>query len=138
MFRSPQADYPGIVEKDACLQTAIIIDDMSEENGPIQFVLGSHQLGDLKLVSEDYVALRGFSPIAETAAFAHLLVKKLTAQSGDVVIWSSLSEHGSERNPSKSPRAYYMNGFAKAECSRPWPDYLKNGKLQALDFRSIP
>lgn len=138
MFRSPRSDYPQMAEQDAYLQTAIIVDEMTEENGPIQFVLGSHKLGDLRLISENYEGLRGYTPIPPQAAFAGMPVVKLTARPGDVVVWSSLSVHGSEANQSRVSRSYYMNGFAKSECSKPWPDYIKDGKVQPLDFTKIP
>lgn len=40
-------------------------------------------------------------------------VIELTGKAGDLLMWSNIVVHGSERNVSSKPRAYYMNGY---EC----------------------
>jgi ectoine hydroxylase-related dioxygenase (phytanoyl-CoA dioxygenase family) len=139
MFRTPRRDYPEIVERDAYLQTAIIVDPMRKTNGGVEFVLGSHKLGDLGLVENGkFRELRGFDRTKNASRFADLPTHIFEADAGDVMIWSSLTVHGSEANRSDQHRMYYMNGFAAAECSKPWPDYLQYGELAALDPSSIP
>ena len=139
MFRSPRSDYPGIIEQDAYLQTGIIIDRMCSENGGVEYVLGSHKLGDIGLVADrDYAALRGFERDRNAEKFAHLPTRIFDADPGDVLIWSSLIVHGSTQNRSEHHRMYYMNGFAKAACCRPWPYYLRDGRLVPLDVSLIP
>lgn len=139
MFRSPRSEYPGLVDQDAYLQTAIIIDPMRAANGGVEYVLGSHKLGDLHVVDDhNFSALRGFEREVNAAKFNHLPTKLFDADPGDVIIWSSLIVHGSQPNRSSGHRSYLMNGFAKAECCRPWPWYTKGGELQPLDTNAIP
>jgi len=139
MFRSPRIEYPGIVEQDAYLQTAIIVDRMWAGNGGIEFVLGSHRLGDIGVIKDKYYsALRGFDRNKNAEKFRHLPTRIFEVDPGDVLVWSSLSVHGSEPNKSGLHRMYYMNGFAKAECCNPWPYYVKDGKLVDLDPSMIP
>ena len=139
MFREPRADYPGIVENNAYLQTAIIVDRMSRENGAIEFVLGSHLLGDLGLPHHhEYTGLRGFERERTAARFKHLATRVVEADPGDVLVWSALTVHGSQSNSSPHHRMYYMNGFANAEHARPWPYYLRAGQMPPLDPTRIP
>lgn len=139
MFRTPRSDYPGIVERNAYLQTAIIVDRMRKENGGIEYVLGSHKLGDLGLIPEHaFGELRGFDRQRNAERFRHLPTRIVEADPGDVLIWSSLIVHGSQSNRSEQHRMYYMNGFARAECAKPWPYYLKDGELAPLDPSLIP
>jgi hypothetical protein len=122
-FRIPQENFNQI--ETGYLQTAIIIDDMAEDNGAIEYVLGSHKQGDLDLVPRDgsEAGLRRF----DRSKFQGV---KMGAKSGDVLVWSVMVVHGSEQNNSGRPRSYYMNGFAKAECvaGLDFPWYLKDGK----------
>jgi len=139
MFRSPRSEYPGIIEQDAYLQTAIIVDRMRAENGGVEYVLGSHKLGDIGIIEDnDFGSLRGFDRNKNAEKFKHLPTKIFDADPGDMLIWSSLIVHGSQPNRSEHHRMYYMNGFAKAECSKPWPYYIKDGKLADLDPSMIP
>ncbi|MGE3770356.1 MAG: phytanoyl-CoA dioxygenase family protein [Bdellovibrionales bacterium] len=140
MFRTPLAEYPGIIENDAYLQTAIVVDRISKENGGIEFVYGSHKLGNLNLIEypRDTRNLRGFSRDGSATPFAHLISDVVEANPGDVMVWSSLTVHGSESNTSQQHRMYYMNGFAAAAHCQPWPWYTKDGILQPLDASLIP
>lgn len=138
MFRSPRDQYPMIVEEDGYLQTAIVIDRMGEDNAPIIFVPGSHKLGDLDLVPENYEGLRGFDAQRNSQSFSHLEPRVYSAEPGDVVVWSSLTVHGSAGNESSRSRMYYMNGFARSRNCRPWPHYLKRGRAVELESHEIP
>lgn len=122
-FRSPKECFNGI--ETGYLQTAIVIDDMTPDNGAIEFIHRSHREPDLNLIergTED--GLRKFSRGNRSGTM-------YCANSGDVVLWSVMIVHGSEPNVSTRSRMYYMNGFAKADCVTgidfPW--YLKDGKL---------
>jgi ectoine hydroxylase-related dioxygenase (phytanoyl-CoA dioxygenase family) len=89
------------------LQTAILVDDWTEDNGAVEFIPGSHRApfvnsGDLR------VFIRG-----------NRRGVQLRARAGDVLTWSNTVVHGSERNQSTTARAYFMNGFrarSLAEC----------------------
>lgn len=89
------------------LQTAILVDDWTEENSAVEFIPGSHQQpfvneGDLRMF------IRGDRRGV-----------KLKGRAGDVLTWSNTVVHGSERNQGATSRMYYMHGFRstrKAEC----------------------
>lgn len=96
---------PGV--KNRYLQTAIVIDDWTEENSAVEFIKGSH--------------LQAFENGGDLRHFIRgdRRGDKLFAKSGDILTWSNTVVHGSERNVGGTPRAYYMNGFKSndiAEC----------------------
>lgn len=81
------------------LQTAILIDDWTEENSAVEFIPGSH--------------LRPFTNGGNLRQFVRGDLKgvKLLGKAGDVLTWSNTVVHGSERNVGKTSRMYYMHGF---------------------------
>jgi ectoine hydroxylase-related dioxygenase (phytanoyl-CoA dioxygenase family) len=89
------------------LQTAILVDDWTADNGAVEFIPGSHRQpflnsGDLR------VFIRG-----------NRRGVRLLAQAGDVLTWSNTVVHGSERNTARQARGYFMNGFrarSLADC----------------------
>lgn len=93
--------------KNRYLQTAIVVDDWTEENSAVEFIKGSHK--------------KPFINVPELRKFIRNGLKgtKLLAKSGDILTWSNTVVHGSERNIGNTPRAYYMNGYRSdddAEC----------------------
>ena len=87
------------------LQTAIVVDDWTEDNSAVEFIKGSHR--------------HPFENVPELRIFKRggRLGHKLYATAGDVLTWSNTTVHGSERNVGKSPRAYYMNGYRGTRVS---------------------
>jgi hypothetical protein len=114
-FRTPPEDFSGI--EDSYLQTIICVDDI-DGNGAIEFVPGSHRCGNLNLIPRDNseYGLREFSRGEWRGV-------KVAAKSGDVLLWSVMTVHGSEPNTSGRNRMTLMNGFAKASA------ILKPGKF---------
>jgi ectoine hydroxylase-related dioxygenase (phytanoyl-CoA dioxygenase family) len=110
------------------LQTVIAIDDITEENSPVEFITGSHfweQFGDP-------INLRLFNR-------GNLEGTKYTARKGDMMIWSVMIVHGSEVNRSTSSRMTYMNGFCRTRSASAYPDYLVNGNvIKNIDPERIP
>lgn len=88
---------PG--QADRYIQTAILVDDWTEENSAVEFIKGSH-----KKPFENDGELRRFDRRG-------LSGEKVFGQAGDLLIWSNMVVHGSERNKARYPRAYYMNGY---------------------------
>lgn len=124
-FRIPREKFLRIEER--YLQTAIIVDPMSSENGGIEFIPGSHLWGELKnMVPRDGTerGLREFNR-------GHLAGVTAVAEPGDLMLWSVMVVHGSQPNASNRPRSYLMNGFAAAEAvvDLDFPWYLKHGRL---------
>lgn len=104
-WHSDERFRPGV--GNLYLQTAILVDDWTEENSAVEFIPGSHKqsftnAGDLRtFIRGDRRGIR------------------LLGQAGDVLTWSNTVVHGSERNQADYPRQYFMNGFRSktlAEC----------------------
>jgi len=125
-FRNPRSAYPGI--ESSYLQTIIVVDEITLENSPVEFIRGSQTMGEHDLESKVGVnwMLREFKRHG-------LEGEKVLAKPGDVMIWSVMTVHGSEANESQAMRMTYMNGFAKADAApNEWPLYLSDGEIQPL------
>lgn len=124
-FRTPESDFTNIEEN--YLQTIIAVDEITEENGAVEFIPGSHKWGNMNLIPRDGTeyGLRKF-------VRGEWKGEKVCAKPGDLVIWSVLSVHGSEKNESGRNRMTFMNGFAglggmTMMGAKKWPIYTKNG-----------
>ena len=143
MFRHPLEDYPGIVEDDTYLQTAIIVDEFSDEVAPLYMVPKSFELGNLGLLSTDsgepdLGRLRARPDLDWPKCELGLEPVVLRARPGDVALWCSLTVHGSLPGPRDGTRMYYMNGFAATRNSREWPHYSVDGETVPLDTTQFP
>ena len=126
MFREPHIFNDDV--EDDYFQTIIAVDDITEENGAIEFIEGSHKTMRITKPSNLRVFDRG-----------ELRGTKYTAKKGDVLIWSVMIVHGSEKNNSKSDRMTYMNGFCRTKAAKTYPHYLINGNVVPnIDPRMIP
>lgn len=116
MFRERHVFNNDVV--DDYFQTIIAVDDITEENGAIEFIEGSHKImyidAPKNLRKFDRGVLNG---------------KKYTAKKGDVLIWSVMIVHGSERNNSESSRMTYMNGFCRTKAATTYPHYIIGGQV---------
>lgn len=88
---------PGV--KNRYLQTAILVDDWTEDNSAVEFIPGSH-----KTSWDNSNELREFKRNGLSGT-------RLIAKAGDILTWSNTVVHGSERNVSDMSRQYYMNGY---------------------------
>jgi len=126
MFRESNI-FSEDVEEDY-FQTIIAVDDITEENGAIEFIEGSHHISTILppqiLRVFDRNGLKGV---------------KYLATKGSVIIWSVMIVHGSEPNKSKSDRMTYMNGFCRTKSANSYPHYLINGQVvKNIDASMIP
>lgn len=129
VFRKPDEDFPGI--ESGYLQTIIVVDEIGKDNAPVEYLPGSHKDVFPGNPDQRSPGLRKFSRGNHKGI-------KLTAKPGDVVVWSVMIVHGSEPNLSQRPRMTYMNGFAKASCSKFNPVYLQGGKIvPQIDIRAF-
>lgn len=123
IFRVPETDFAAIDSN--YLQTIIVIDQMTPDGGAIEFVPGSHKLGELDLIKNwTDPALRRF-------VRGNWRGVKLEAYPGDVVLWSPLVMHGSEPNVTRHNRMTYMSGFAAESAivnKEKFPVYMWDGK----------
>jgi len=126
MFRESEIFGNDVV--DDYFQTIIAIDDITEENGAIEFIEGSHKTMRIDPPKN----LRKFNR-------TNLKGKKYTAKKGDVLIWSVMIVHGSETNNSNSSRMTYMNGFCRTKAAKTYPHYMIGGKVvHKIDPTMIP
>lgn len=126
MFREERNFKDDVV--DDYFQTIIAVDDITEDNGAVEFIEGSHNWPDFPRPKN----LRVFERKG-------LQGKKYTATKGSVLIWTVTVVHGSEPNHSNSDRMTYMNGFCRTKATRAYPDYLINGKVvERMNPQSIP
>lgn len=121
VFRTPASDFPGV--ESGYLQTIIVVDEIGEDNAPVEYIPGSHRERFTGNPDERAPKLRQFSRDG-------LQGVKLLGKPGDVVVWSVMVVHGSEPNLSARSRMTYMNGFARADCSRFNPVYMAGGKVR--------
>jgi ectoine hydroxylase-related dioxygenase (phytanoyl-CoA dioxygenase family) len=120
VFRQPAEDFPGV--ESGYLQTVIVIDEITEDNAPVEYITGSHRAPFAGNPDERSPRLRQFSRDGLSGV-------KIMARPGDVMVWSVMVVHGSDQNRSQLPRMTYMNGFARADCSRYNPPYLVNSQI---------
>lgn len=126
IFREPTI-FSNDVEEDY-FQTIIAVDDITEENGAIEFIEGSHKTMNIPKPKNLRVFERG-----------DLKGTKYRAKKGDVLIWSVMIVHGSESNNSSSDRMTYMNGFCRTKAANRYPHYLIDGSVVSnIDSRMIP
>jgi ectoine hydroxylase-related dioxygenase (phytanoyl-CoA dioxygenase family) len=126
IFREPNFFNDDV--EDDYFQTIIAVDDITEDNGAIEFIEGSHHTMKIDKPNN----LRKFER-------GNLKGTKYTASKGRVLIWSVMIVHGSEKNNSNSDRMTYMNGFCRTKAASTYPHYLIDGKVVSnLNARMIP
>jgi ectoine hydroxylase-related dioxygenase (phytanoyl-CoA dioxygenase family) len=85
------------------VQTAIALDDHTEENGPLLFIPGSSRSGHLGLERPEIRLEDHFDPGTAVTA---------TMRAGSVLLFGPYVVHGSRPNRSLVPRRTLINGFA--------------------------
>jgi hypothetical protein len=96
-FREQEVNY---------VQTVIVVDEATIENGCLHVIPESHKLGNLKV--QRYAKGQIEDHIDVSAAFP------CEASPGDVVMFTSYTVHGSRPNQTDKPRRSYINGFVRA------------------------
>lgn len=134
-FRDNDEQFPGLVDGNKYLQTAIILDEVTEDSGAVEYVHGSHKDGRLPLLEHNEDAPKKLRHFDRSGVHG----VKMTAMPGDFIMWSVMTVHGSEENKSDRSRMVYMNGFARADASKNFPYYLKNGEvIKDVDISMFP
>ncbi len=88
------------------VQSAIAIDDVTAENGPLGLIPASHKSGHVEhSASKDGYTVPAHSFDASTAVYP-------TPAAGDVLFFNPYTIHGSTPNRSTKPRRIFINGFA--------------------------
>ena len=99
--------WTDINGKGSFVQTAIAIDQMTENNGPIMFVPGSSKQGHIDLIQHP----ERFN--SETAKIVTPLLNPGTA-----IMFHPWVIHGSTANQSEKPRRVFINGYAYPGANR--------------------
>jgi hypothetical protein len=85
------------------VQTILLLDDMTEENGPLEFL------------PKDAALLDGAGRLLKTDGRVSVDASRavsVTGRAGDVLFFGPYAVHGSTPNISKSPRRVLINGYA--------------------------
>lgn len=95
--------WRDVTGRGSYVQTILLVDDMTEENGPLEFVPRSEAALDAtgRLVTVDG---RPRVDAARTVA--------VTGRAGDVLLFGPYAIHGSTPNTSSKPRRVLINGYA--------------------------
>lgn len=80
------------------------LDPMTADNGPIEFIPGSQNLGHIQPLEGTNALPRGVFDPAEAVT--------VTLDPGDVVAFGPFVIHGSKPNTSAQPRRSFLNGFS--------------------------
>lgn len=92
------------------IETTTAIDPMTERNGPLRFIPGSHKAGHIPPDPETgELPEDAFDP---ESAFT------LTMDPGDVALFGPYTIHGSGPNQSDIPRRLFLNGYALPGANR--------------------
>jgi hypothetical protein len=118
-FRRPASEYKNIGT--SLVQTTMAIDRHTLENGCLNFIEGSHLLGDLnyytkgKSVFEENINDKAL----EFLGISHLPKVNILLEPGDFAIWHPYLLHGSGANTSTHDRRTFTNAYVMAEnCNR--------------------
>jgi hypothetical protein len=94
---------------DDYMQTVIVLDDWTDNNGGIMF---DNSMGQMHLCNDK-------ANLRKAPLVGSQMVK---IYAGDVVCWKVTTPHASGQNKSNGPRMTYMNGFCRARSAPDaWP-----------------
>lgn len=96
--------WDDITGEGSFIQTAIAVDPMTRENGPLQFIPGSHRAGHIPV--DEQTGKLPEKHVDESRAVT------VEMDPGDVAFFGPFVIHGSGPNNSIHPRRLFLNGFA--------------------------
>ncbi len=99
--------WRDVTGRGSFVQTILLVDDMTEANGPLQFLPADAVTLDATGRLE-----RGAPPIDAARATA------VTGRAGDVLFFGPYAVHGSSPNQSPWPRRVLINGYAAPGANR--------------------
>lgn len=108
---------------DDVVTALLLVDDMTEANGPLRVVPGSHREGQ-KTLWHDGTFTGQVAEAAVQAASNRLVT--LTGEAGSVCLMHTSLLHGSEPNRSGNRRALYISVYAAADAFMLSPSPLPN------------
>lgn len=114
--------WTDVTGRGSFLETATAIDPMTPDNGPLQFIPGSHRHGHIP-PDPDTGALPADAYDPDDAV-------TVTLEPGSVVIFGPYVIHGSPPNRGDTPRRLFLNGYAHPDANR--RDYPGDGAGRIL------
>ena len=88
------------------VQSIVLVDDMTDENGPLEFL------------PRDAVVLDEAGRLVKGAAVDTSHARSITGRAGDVLFFGPWAVHGSTPNQSLFPRRVLINGYAAPGANR--------------------
>lgn len=119
--------WRDVTGRGSFVQTILLVDDMTEENGPLEFL------------SKDAVALDETGRLVKDGDFVRVDASRavsVTGQAGDVLIFGPYAVHGSTPNHSTKPRRVLINGYAAPGANKRF--YPGRGACRVLPARVAP
>jgi hypothetical protein len=102
------------------VQTLIVLDEMTADSGPLQFVPGSTKWGRVEFGDHDYDDPE--YKAKQPPQFNEADVVTINAQPGDTLFFGPYTAHASFQNKTDSYRRVFINGYAYPEAnSRVYP-----------------
>jgi hypothetical protein len=92
--------WRDVTGRGSYVQTILLVDDMTEENGPLEFLPKS------AVTLDEHGRLVPGAPVDATRAVS------VTGRAGDVLVFGPYAVHGSMPNTSSKPRRVLINGYA--------------------------
>lgn len=105
------------------VQTILLVDDMTEENGPLEFVpMDAVRVDAARRLIKDSVDASRAVPV--------------TGRAGDVLFFGPYAVHGSTPNQSTQPRRVLINGYAAPGANKRF--YPGRGACRVLPAQAVP
>jgi ectoine hydroxylase-related dioxygenase (phytanoyl-CoA dioxygenase family) len=98
------------------VQTLIVIDRMTADSGPLQFIPGSSKWGRVNFGDHDYDN-PGYE-VADPAQFRAEEAVTILAEPGDTLFFGPFTAHASFENTSQLYRRVFINGYAYPGANR--------------------
>lgn len=99
------------------VQTLIVLDEMTPDNGPLLFVPGSSKWGRVDLGNDDDQGDE-YEAMGACAAFRDEDIVTMTAEPGDTLFFGPYTVHASFENTSDRYRRVLINGYASPGANR--------------------
>lgn len=111
--------WRDVTGRGSYVQTLLLVDDMTPENGPLQFLPAAavplDARGRLKSAHDDYSSTPGATLLPSSSSSSSIDASRaitVTGQAGDVLVFGPYAVHGSLPNTSTTPRRVLINGYA--------------------------
>ncbi len=108
-----QGTWIDVNGRGSYVQTALTVDPMTEENGPLLFYPGSTKWGKVDFGTQDDYDYDPHQYLSKMpAGFDEKKIITVTAPAGSLLLFGPYTAHASFENTSKSARRVLINGYA--------------------------